>query len=92
MENNKLQNYLGRLVKKDYCYLTGSGTTGIILSLLSQKFPKGSEIIIPNITCLIVPLAISFTKLKPVFIDVKIEDFNIDSALIEEKINNRTKA
>ena len=92
MEVKSIENFLSRVIKKDYCHLIGSGTTGLILSLLSQRFPKGSEIIIPNITCLIVPLAISFVKLKPVFIDVKQDDYNIDASRIEEKVNKNTKA
>lgn len=53
---------------------------------------KNSEIIMPAYTCSVVAHAISISGNKPVFIDINLEDFNMDLNLVEKAINNKTKA
>ena len=92
LESEKLKGELRDYLGTDYGLLTGSGTGALIIGLLSQEFPKGSNIIIPDITCLTVPLSVTYAKMKPIFVDVKMDDYNIDVELIHEKITKKTRA
>lgn len=53
---------------------------------------KNSEIIMPAYTCSVVAHAISLSGNKPVFIDINLEDFNMNLNLVEKAINNQTRA
>ncbi|MFC6099516.1 DegT/DnrJ/EryC1/StrS family aminotransferase [Olivibacter domesticus] len=55
-------------------------------------FQDGDEILVPSNTFIASILAISANNLTPVLIEPILEDYNIDPALIEEKITSKTKA
>ena len=90
--NKNLEDELKDYVGTDYCILTGSGTMGLVIALFSQHLPRGSEIIVPDITCLTVPLSVIYAKMKPIFVDVKMDDYNINTELIYNKITKKTRA
>jgi len=92
MEDLALAPLLRKEIGTNYCIPVGSGTTGLLLALKAFNFPKNSEIIIPDYTCINVGLAIIFAELKPVVVDVRKEDYNIDIELINTKINRKTRA
>ncbi len=52
---------------------------------------EGDEVIVPANTYIASILAITENRLTPVFVEPKIESYNIDSKRIEEKITNKTK-
>jgi dTDP-4-amino-4,6-dideoxygalactose transaminase len=52
---------------------------------------KGDEILVPANTYIASILAISDNGLIPVLVEPSIENYNIDSSLIEEKITSKTK-
>ena len=92
LENKNLSEILENHFGRKHCVLVGSGTTGLILSLKALNLPKDSEVIIPNLTCLIVAMAVRISNLKPVFVDINPTTLNINEDEIEKKINKRTKA
>ena len=51
----------------------------------------GDEVIIPAFTCVVVPNAILYLGAVPVYVDIDPVTFNINPALVEEKISSRTK-
>jgi perosamine synthetase len=69
-----------------------NGTLALFLSLLALDLPRGSEIIIPSFTFYASATAAVFAGLKPVFVDVDIETFNMLSAKVEEAITDKTSA
>jgi dTDP-4-amino-4,6-dideoxygalactose transaminase len=69
-----------------------SGRAALYLALKAFEFQEGDEVIMPGYTFHIVPLVIRACGLKPVFVDVLPDTYNIDVSLIEKKINPKTRA
>lgn len=70
----------------------GSGTEALWLTLEALGIGSGDEVItVPN-TFIATAEAISFCGAKPVFVDINEQTYNLDPALLEEKITHRTKA
>lgn len=53
---------------------------------------KGAEIIMPAYTCSVVAHAVSLSGNVPRFIDIKLDDYNMDLDLVSSAINERTRA
>ena len=53
---------------------------------------RGDEVILPSNTFIATALAVSYVGATPVFVDPRINTYNIDVTKIEEKINIHTKA
>ena len=70
----------------------GNATDAIYLALRMLKVGKGDYVITPSHTATGTVLAIINTGAKPIFIDVKESDFNIDSSLITKKFLKLAKA
>jgi perosamine synthetase len=66
---------------------TTNGTTALHLALTSLGIGKGDEVIIPNFTMIASAFAVCYTGAKPVFVDADPNTWNINTNLIEEKIN-----
>lgn len=58
------------------------------LGYLSQ----GDEVIVPSDTYIASVLAVTDCGLKPVFVEPRLDTYNLDSSLIEEAITERTRA
>ena len=58
----------------------------------SLNLNKQDEVILPGLTCVVVPNAIIYAGLKPVYVDINTDTYNLDVNLIEQKITKRTKA
>jgi perosamine synthetase len=84
----KFPSYIG--VK--FGTLTTSGTTALHLALKSIGVGPGNEVIIPAFTMIACAFSVCFTGAKPVFVDCDRETWNMNPALIEEKITSKTKA
>jgi UDP-2-acetamido-2-deoxy-ribo-hexuluronate aminotransferase len=86
--SKNLSNYLGG-VNVVPC---ANGTDALQIALMVLGLNPGDEVILPVHTYVATAEVIALLKLKPVFVDVNSEDFNINISLIEEKINPNTKA
>ncbi len=69
-----------------------SGRAALFLALKAFRFRQGDEIIMPAYTFHIVPLVVKACGLKPVFVDVLPDTYNMDVSLVEEKITPKTRA
>ncbi len=69
-----------------------NGTDALQIALMSIDVKPGDEIITPSYTFISTVEVIKLLGLKPVFIDVQPDVFNINHELIAEKITSRTKA
>ena len=88
----KLEKKLSELSGSKYTITVGSGTDALLLSLMCLDLKSGDEIIIPSFSWLSVLEVVLFLKLKPVFLETNLNDFNIDISSVEKKINKKTKA
>lgn len=80
----------------DYCIGVANGLDALILILRAYiemgKLKEGDEIIVPANTYIASILAISENGLIPVLVEPDINTYNIDPALIKEKVSSKTKA
>jgi dTDP-4-amino-4,6-dideoxygalactose transaminase len=79
-----------------YCIGVGNGFDALVLIFKGYiqlgKLQKGDEVIVPANTYIASILAILQADLIPVLVEPKLETYNINPALIEEKITSKTKA
>ena len=68
-----------------------NGTDALVISLKALGIKEGDEVITTPFTFFATAEAISVVGAKPVFVDVKLSDFNIDPDKIEEAITDKTK-
>jgi len=75
----------------DRIFLYWKGRVALYAILKAMELDKDSEAIIPALTCVVVPNAIIYAGLKPVYIDVEKATFNMNVSLIESAITEKTK-
>lgn len=69
-----------------------NGTDALQIALMSLGLKQGDEVILPSFTYVATAEAIALLNLKPVFVDVDLRSYNIDTNKIEKKITNKTRA
>jgi perosamine synthetase len=69
-----------------------NGTATLHLALLALGIGKGDEVIVPAFSYIATANVVELVGAKPVFVDVLLASFNIDTDKIEEAITPRTKA
>lgn len=91
-EVSKLEDNLKNFTKSKYCLTVSSGTDALLISMMALNIKKEDEIIVPSFSWISTASTIKLIGAKPIFVDVKFEDCNIDEDLIESKISKKTKA
>ncbi|KOF04018.1 Pleiotropic regulatory protein [Roseivirga seohaensis subsp. aquiponti] len=69
-----------------------NGTDALQVIMMAYDFPKGAEVIVPSFTYVATVEVIALLGLKPVFVEVYPDTFNIDIEDLESKITDRTVA
>ena len=79
-----------------YCIGVGNGFDALVLIFKGYiqlgKLQKGDEVIVPANTYIASILAILQADLVPVLVEPKLETYNLNPDLIQEKITSKTKA
>jgi len=88
----KLEKTVSNIFGKKYGLMVNSGSSANLLGLSSFNFPKGSEIITPNLTFSTTVAPIYQLGLIPHFIGVEKNKFVADFKQIEKCINKKTVA
>lgn len=76
----------------DYGIACSSGTAALHLALEALGVKEGDEVLVPDMTYIATANAVRYCNATPVFVDSEPRSFNINPALIHEKITPRTKA
>jgi UDP-2-acetamido-2-deoxy-ribo-hexuluronate aminotransferase len=84
----KLADYVGA----KHCISVASGTMSLEIALRALGIGPGDEVITVPFTWISSSEVISLVGAKPVFVDIELENYNIDPRLIEPAITPRTKA
>jgi dTDP-4-amino-4,6-dideoxygalactose transaminase len=79
-------------VGAEYTITCANGTDALQIAMMALDLQPGDEVILPVHTYVATAEVIALLKLKPVFIDVDENTFNIDINQIENKITRMTKA
>ena len=85
---DKIAKYLG--VK--YAIAVTNCTSALHLALLSIGIKKGDEVLVADYTFPATGHSVLYCGAMPIFIDVDLRTYNMNLNLMEEKINDKTKA
>jgi dTDP-4-amino-4,6-dideoxygalactose transaminase len=69
-----------------------SGTDALLIALMVLDLEPGDEVIVPAYSFFATAGVADRLRAVPVFVDIDLEDYNIDAARIEERITKRTRA
>ena len=83
--NFLLENKFKKIVNRKYASSVSNGTVAIELAIKALNIKPGSEVIVPTFTIISPILAIIRNNLKPVFVDLDPEYWNINADDIEKK-------
>ncbi|BFM44207.1 DegT/DnrJ/EryC1/StrS family aminotransferase [Flavobacterium sp. CFS9] len=95
-EVETFETAFAKYCKADYCIGTGNGLDALTLIFKGYialgKLQKGDEVIVPANTYIASILAVLQADLVPVLVEPRLETYNLNPDLIEEKITPKTKA
>ena len=69
-----------------------AGRVGLFAILKGLGIGEGDEVLVPVPTHVVVPNAVRYTGAKPVYVDCRLEDYNMDLARASELVTDRTRA
>lgn len=96
---NEIKPLIRDFEKKFACYIgvdnavaVNSGSDALKMALLAGGVGPGDEVVVPNLTYQAAALAVFYCGAKPVPVDARADDLQMDAALIEKAITKQTKA
>ena len=91
-EVRHFENNFSKTIGNLYGIGVNSGTDALQIALMAIGIEKNDEVITVSNTAVPTVSAIVSCNAKPVFVDINENDFLINTDLIEEQINKKTKA
>jgi perosamine synthetase len=88
----ELEERFAAFVGVPHAVATSSGTTALHLALLGFNIGPGDEVITVPFTFIASATSVLYTGARPIFVDVRADDFTIDPSQIEAAITPRTRA
>ncbi|WP_339695173.1 DegT/DnrJ/EryC1/StrS family aminotransferase [uncultured Roseivirga sp.] len=86
------QSELEKYLSVKHVIPCANGTDALQVIMMAYDFPKGAEVIVPSFTYVATVEVIALLGLKPVFVEVYPDTFNIDIEDLESKITGQTVA
>src|SRR5918998_2486516 len=81
-----------QMIGVPHAVATSSGTTALHLALLGYEVGPGDEVVTVPFTFIASANSVLYTGARPVFVDVREDDFTLDPDQLEAAITPRTKA
>lgn len=91
-ELQSFENEFAQFVRVKHAVGCASGTEALMLALMAVDLKERDEIITTPFTFVATVEVLALLKLKPVFVDIDPNTWNLDPARITHAITNRTKA
>lgn len=91
-EVQEIEEKLSVYTKTKYAISCASGTDGLQIALMALDLQPGDEVITTPFTFFATGEVLGLLRLKPVFVDIDENTYNINPALIEKSITKKTKA
>jgi len=88
----RFETSFAQYITRENAVAVSSGTAGLHLAVKSLNLKPGDEIVTTSLSFIASANCLLYENIKPVFVDVQENSFNIDPTKIEEKITNKTKA
>lgn len=84
----KLADYCGA----KHCITVANGTDALQIAQMALGVGPGDEVITPGFTYIATAETVALLRAKPVYVDIDPRTYNLDPALLEAAITQRTKA
>jgi dTDP-4-amino-4,6-dideoxygalactose transaminase len=81
-----------QLSQTNYSIGVSNGLDALVLSLRALGIGKGDEVIVPSNTYIATALAVSHVGATPIFVEPRMETYNINPELIPQAITKKTRA
>ena len=91
-ELESFEQEYAKLNQTNYAIGASNGLDALVLSLRALNIGVGDEVIVPSNTYIATVLAVSHVGATPVFVEPRMETYNIDPEKIPAAITKRTKA
>ena len=89
---NEFENNFKNLFGVNNCISVANGTDSLFIIMKMMGITSGDEVITTSYSWISSSETISLTGARPVFVDIEDDFYTINPDLIEEKINNNTRA
>ena len=89
-EVEAFEEEFSRTVSGHHCVAVNSGTSALHLGLLATGIKPGDEVIVPSFTFAATANAVSLCGATPIFVDIDIDTFTIDTEAVSAAITPRT--
>ena len=83
---------ISSLTKVDESIAVSNGTASLHLALIALGVGLGDEVIVPAFSYIATANVVELVGATPIFVDINLSTFTIDSTKIESVITNKTKA
>lgn len=87
-----LEEKLAAYVGAKYCISVANGTDALQIALMALGVGPGDEVITPGFTYIATAEVVALLGAKPIYVDIDARTYNLDAALLEAAITERTKA
>jgi len=88
----KFQDELSAYLDIKHCIACGNGTDALQVAIMALELQPGDEVITTPFTFIATVEVIRLLGLKPVFVDVRPDTFNLDPEQLEGAVTERTRA
>lgn len=90
-EVKKFEFGVSKLINRKFATSVANGSLALEIAVKCLNLPKGSEVIIPNLTIISSILPLIRNDLIPILVDCGTKDWNMSFEQIKKKINKKTK-
>lgn len=91
-EVQEIETILATYTHAKHAIACANGTDALQISLMALNLEPGDEVITTPFTFFATGEVLALLDLKPVFVDIEPDTYNLNPALIEAKITKKTKA
>lgn len=88
----ELEEKLAQYTGSKHCIGVADGTKALLIALMALELKAGDEVIVPDFTFIATASMAVLLGLKPVFVDIDPQTYNLDSDAVEAAITPKTKA
>lgn len=89
---NEFEANLAKYVGVKHAIGCSSGTSALYLALRALGIKEGDEVIVPSFTFIATAEMVALIDAKPIFVDINLDNFNIDFGSLNSAITPKTKA
>lgn len=88
----RFERSFGQVFDVDHAFSFWKARVAMYAILKALDIGEGDEVILPGYTCVMNVTPLKYLRVRPVYVDIEPQTFNIDPELIEDKITPKTRA